>query len=189
MKITKTFYAKDRKEWRAWLSKNYNTEKEIWLIYFNKKSGRPRVSYNDAVEEALCYGWIDSILKNINDLSYAQRFSPRRKNSQLSEANKERIRKLIKNRKMTKHGLFAVSKLFDKKKEMNKKLNISSDILNALKSNKKAWQNFQKFDDSYKRVRIGYIESRRGNGKEQFLSSLNNFIKMTEKNKKFGFMR
>ena len=75
MNVGKTFYARNRREWRAWLAR-HKTAPEIWLIYYKKHSGKPRVSYNDAVDEALCYGWIDSILKPIDADCYAQRFSP-----------------------------------------------------------------------------------------------------------------
>lgn len=61
MKITESFYAPSRKEWRAWLKKHHKTKKEVWLIYYKKESGKPRVPYNDAVEEALCFGWIDAV--------------------------------------------------------------------------------------------------------------------------------
>ena len=92
-----------------WLSyrptKNHSKESEIWLIYYRKSSGKPRISYNDAVEEALCFGWIDSTAKPVDDVSWAQRFTPRRKNSKLSELNKERVRQMIKAKKMTKFGL------------------------------------------------------------------------------------
>src|SRR4030043_411843 len=108
MEITETLYVTDRREWRSWLAKNHRAAKEIWLIYYNKKSGKPRIPYNDAVEEALCYGWIDSIIKKYDVERAAQRFSPRRKNSPLSEMNKERIRKLIQSNKMTPAGLESI---------------------------------------------------------------------------------
>src|SRR5262245_58148241 len=73
MRVGKTVYAKNRKQWRSWLAKHHGNAREIWLIYYKKSSGKPRIPYNDAVEEALCYGWIDSILKPIDDQQYAQR--------------------------------------------------------------------------------------------------------------------
>ena len=79
MQITKTLYVIERYEWRAWLAKHHDTEKDIWLIYYKKQSGEPRIPYNDAVEEALCFGWIDSTVKGIDENKYAQRFSPRKK--------------------------------------------------------------------------------------------------------------
>jgi uncharacterized protein YdeI (YjbR/CyaY-like superfamily) len=107
MKITKTLYITNRRDWRKWLTKNSKKEKEVWLIYYRKKSGKPRISYDDAVLEALCYGWIDSTIKGIDNQRYAQRFSPRRTKSSFSQMNKERVLQLIKEKKMTKAG-FAV---------------------------------------------------------------------------------
>src|SRR3989442_11748515 len=78
MEIGTTLYVKDRRQWRAWLARHHKTAPEIWLIYYKKHSGRPRIPYSDAVEEALCYGWIDSITKPVDEDRWAQRFSPRR---------------------------------------------------------------------------------------------------------------
>ena len=96
MNVGKTLYVTDRQKWRAWLAENYDKEKEIWLIYPKKASGKPRILYNDAVEEALCFGWIDSTAKRIDENSYAQRFSPRNPKSTYSESNKQRLRELVK---------------------------------------------------------------------------------------------
>lgn len=191
MQITKTLYVKNRKEWREWLAKNYDKEKEIWLIYPKKSSGKEKIPYKDCVEEALCYGWIDSILKTIDEHTYCQRFSPRKPNSQLSELNKENIRRLIKAKKMTLAGLKAVEKQFnyEKDKVESKTLIIAPDILKAIKSNKEAWKNFQKFSIGYKRVRISYIESYRNYDKSLFDKKLAYFVKMTSKNKNYGVLR
>ena len=89
-------YVTDRTAWRKWFTENYNKEKEVWLIYPKKASGKPRIPYNDAVEEALCFGWIDSQAKSIDENSYAQRFSPRRPKSKYSQPNKERLRELVR---------------------------------------------------------------------------------------------
>lgn len=187
MKIGKKLYVTNGKDWRSWLRKNNNKEKEIWLVYYRKHTSKPRIDYNDAVEEALCYGWIDSTAKKIDDEKFAQRFTPRRPSSPVSEMNKERIRRLIKQKRMTAIGLKAVSKFFDKNKE--EKFTIAPDILRELKANKNAWKNFQSFSESYKRVRIGYIEHVRNRDKKMFESRLNNFIKKTAKNIKFGMVR
>jgi len=189
MNLGKTLYITNRKQWRSWLTKNHSKTKEIWLIYYKKSSSKPRIPYNDAVEEALCYGWIDSILKSIDEEKFAQRFTPRKPTSTLSEMNKERIRRLIKKKKMTNFGLKAVSKMFDKSKDKNEKLTIAFDILQPLKANKQAWKNFQKFSEGYQKVRIGFIESRRRHSDEMFQKSLNYFIKMTANNKKFGMVK
>ena len=187
MEISKILYVTKKEEWRNWLKENYNKEKEIWLVYYKKDSKKPRISYNDAVNEALCYGWIDSTIKNIDQEKFAQRFTPRRPNSKLSEMNKERIRRLIKEKTMTSIGLKAVSHVFDKDEEKN--FVIAPDILKEIKKNEQAWENFQKFSEGYKRVRIGYIESQGKHSDDAFKKSLKNFIKNTEKNKKFGQVR
>lgn len=112
MNIGTTLYITTRQEWRAWLKKHHKTEKDIWLMYYKKASGKPRIPYDDAVEEALCYGWIDSIEKSIDSERFVQRFSPRKPGSNLSPSNKERIIRLIKQKKMTQAGLKAVSHAF-----------------------------------------------------------------------------
>src|SRR5512134_2175288 len=102
MKITNTLQVTDRKAWRAWLRKHYKTEKDIWVVYYRKATGKPRIEYNDAVEEALCFGWVDSTQKTIDEKRTAQRFSPRKPKSPYSPANKERLRKLVRQRRVIK---------------------------------------------------------------------------------------
>jgi len=179
MEITKTFYAKNRKEWRQWLRKNYKTEKDIWLIYYNKESGKPRIPYNDAVEEALCFGWIDSTAKKIDKERFAQRFSPRNPKSTYSQANKERLKKLLEQKKVIATVRRAVEHF------SSQSFKIPTDILKEIKKNKDAWKNFQKFSDSYIRIRIAYLDGSRRKP-EEFKKRLNYFIKMTAANKLFG---
>ncbi|MEM9685800.1 MAG: hypothetical protein AAF934_02640, partial [Bacteroidota bacterium] len=97
MKQIKTKYFKDRKEWRTWLEANFATEDDIWLEYPLKKTGKERIQYNDAVEEALCFGWIDSTVKSLNEETTIQRFCQRRKKSNFSQPNKERLKWLLEN--------------------------------------------------------------------------------------------
>jgi uncharacterized protein YdeI (YjbR/CyaY-like superfamily) len=175
-----TFYAATRAEWRKWLKKNYRTEKEIWLVYYKKTSGKPRVEYNDAVEEALCFGWIDSTVKKIDEERFAQRFSRRNPKTGYSQANKERLGRLITEGKVTKEVLTTLNDISSEQFE------IPRDILEAIKVHKEAWKNFQKFSETYKRIRIAFIDGAR-NRPEEFQKRLNYFIKMTEKNKQFGF--
>ena len=188
MKIGKTLYVVDRNGWRAWLAKNHSKETEIWLIYYKKASGKPRIPYNDAVEEALCFGWIDSIVKKIDEEKFAQRFSPRRPGSGLSQANKERIRKLIIEKRMKKAGLAAVSHAYDPGLDHDG-FTVPEDILKVIRKNPDAWKHFQNLPGSYMRIRIAYIEGRRRHGEEAFRKSLENFIRMTAKNKRFGFVK
>ena len=185
----KILYVTNRKEWRSWLSKNHKKLDEIWLVYYKKNSGKTRIPYNDAVEEALCYGWIDSTVKGIDQESFAQRFTPRKSKSKLSQMNKERVREMIARKKMTKAGLKAIEHVFDPDKDMDEELIIPPDILKALKSDKEVWKNFQNFPEKYKRIRIGYIEHVRIRSEEEFKKRLNHFIKMTAKNKRFGYVK
>jgi uncharacterized protein YdeI (YjbR/CyaY-like superfamily) len=180
MDITKTFYAARRAEWRKWLKKNYKTEKEIWLVYYKKTSGKPRIEYNDAVEEALCFGWIDSTVRKIDEERFAQRFSRRNPKSGYSQANKERLERLIAEGKVMKEVLALTGDISAGQFEIPK------DILKAIKADKEAWRNFQNFSETYKRIRIAFIDGARNRPKE-FQKRLNYFIKLTEKGKQFGF--
>lgn len=179
MQITKTLYVTNRSEWRKWLSDYHATEREIWLVYYRKASGKPRIAYNDAVEEAICFGWIDSTEKTIDHERSAQKFSPRKPNSKWSELNKERARRMIESGIMTEAGL---AKLGDLSVDT---FQIATDIIEALKANKETWENFQQFPDYYKRIRIGYIEEVRKRP-DVFEKRLSYFLKMTAQNKKFG---
>lgn len=188
MNVGTSLYVTNRKQWRSWLSKNHATASEIWLIYYRKESGKPRISYNDAVEEALCYGWIDSIAKPRDKQSWYQRFSPRKPKSVLSELNKERIRRLIKAKKMTRCGLNSIRQHLVKKTSAPKKFVLPTDILAVLKSDPIVWKNFRKFPVSYKRIRVGWIEGARQRPAE-FRKRLKYFLLMTSKNKQFGMVR
>jgi uncharacterized protein YdeI (YjbR/CyaY-like superfamily) len=190
MEIGTTLYVKHRRQWRAWLARHHTTAPEIWLIYYKKHSGRPRIPYNDAVEEALCYGWIDSITKPVDEDRWAQRFSPRRPTSRLSDMNRERVRRLIAARRMTKAGLERIAHVFDRKQETRRRLNwqIPADILRALKRDRTTWRHFQRFPESYKRIRIGWIAAARPRP-EIFRQRLRHFLKMTARNKRFGMVQ
>jgi uncharacterized protein YdeI (YjbR/CyaY-like superfamily) len=178
--IGKTLYVTDRQTWRGWLADNYDKEKEIWLIYPKKASGKPRILYNDAVEEALCFGWIDSTAKRIDENSYAQRFTPRNPKTPYSEPNKQRLRSLVKQGKVIPSVLATLGEI------LTEDFSVPSDILEALQSDKAAWDNFQKFSPQYQRIRVAYIEGARKRPAE-FKKRLNNFVKMTAKNKQIGF--
>ena len=190
MKVGKTLYAKNRKEWRAWLARHRRTAPEIWLIYYKKDSGKPRIPYNDAVEEALCYGWIDSILKPIDADRYTQRFSPRRPTSRLSDLNRERVRRLIAAGRMTAAGLESIKHVFDHRRETGKELpwDAPADILKRLKQDPATWRTFRRFPESYKRIRIGWIAAARQRP-EVFEQRLRYFLKMTAQGKRFGMVQ
>lgn len=179
MEVTETLYVKTRNEWRTWLKKNYKTKKEIWLVFYNKASGKTRISYEDAVEEALCFGWIDSILKKTEQHSHVQRFTPRNPKSAYSQLNKERLKRLLRKQKVIASVYKTLGDL------ENEKFSFPIDIIDEIKMNKESWKNFQKFSETYKRIRIAFIDGGRRRP-EVFKQRLDYFIKMTEKNKQYG---
>ena len=183
MVIDKTLYVTTRREWRAWLRKNYKKEKGIWLIYYKKDSGKPRIPYNDAVEEAICFGWIDSTLKKMDDERFAQRFSRRNPKSPYSQANIERLKEMIKKGRVAKDVLATLGALAEEKEDQ---FIVPPDILKAIKADKAAWKHFQTFSPTYIRIRVAYIDHSRSHP-DFFKTRLNYFLKMTAKGKQFGF--
>lgn len=105
MEIGETIYVTSAEEFRKWLDQNHMHKKEIWLIRYKKATKKPSIDYVEAVEEAICFGWIDGLEKGIDSERYALRFSPRRPKSNWTETNKERARKLIAAGRMTEAGL------------------------------------------------------------------------------------
>ena len=179
MQITKTLYIKTRSEWRSWLKKNYRREKEIWLVFQNKSSDKKGITYEEAVEEALCFGWIDSIVKKTEKDSRVQRFTPRNPKSSYSQLNKERLKRLLRQKKVIATVRKALGDL------ENKKFIYPKYILSEIKKNKKAWKNFQKFSEAYKRILIAFIHDARIRP-DIFKVRLNYFIKMSAQNKQYG---
>jgi len=105
MKMTDELCVTNRDDWREWLKRNHNTKNEIWLIYSKKNTSKPSIPYDDSVEEAICFGWIDNIIKRIDDEKFARKFTPRKGKSRWSDINKKRARKMMREGKMTDVGL------------------------------------------------------------------------------------
>src|SRR5688572_16132455 len=159
----KVFYAKNRKAFRTWLEKNHDKEKNVWLILHNKTSASKSISYVEAVEEALCFGWIDSKANKRDGESRYQYFAKRKPNGVWSGINKERIEKLITQGLMTKAGL-AVIEQAKKNGSWNAhdkidKIEIPKDLADALAKNKKASDNFKTFAPSSKKIILNWIYS------------------------------
>ena len=172
--------ANDRATWRRWLAANYEIKDEIWLHYHRVHSGRPRVAYNDAVEEALCFGWIDSIVKSIDDETFAQRFTPRRARSKYSQTNKERLRRLIDQCQVMPEVAKQVADVLDEP------FVVPPDIESALRVDRAVWQNFTAYSEAYQRIRIGYVDSAR-NRQDEFDKRLANLLRKTAADSQFGF--
>lgn len=177
MEISQIYKPTNRISWRSWLEINNRSINEIWLIY-DDRPGKATITYLDAVEEAICFGWIDGIEKRISSDERAQRFSPRKKRSNWTELNKERARRLIRLGLMTPAGKEMLP-------DLELQISIAEDIVTALKTQAGAWENYLAFPELYQRVRIGYIEEMRKNQIE-FERRLNNFVKRTSANQMFG---
>ena len=159
----KTFYAKSGDEWRDWLKRNHSLEREVWLVYYRKGTGKPSIDYDESVDWALCFGWIDSVIKKIDDEKYARKFTPRKADSIWSKSNTGRVKKLTKEGKMTEYGLALFSERNNRisfaEKFKAEKLPFPPEFFEAIKKNKEAWQNFQKFSPSHKRQYQMWITS------------------------------
>lgn len=171
---------KNREELRLWLENNYEIQKECWVIV---KRGKPQNDdtfwYIDAVEEALCFGWIDSTVKKLDTGITIQRLSPRKKGSIWSELNKERCRRMEKLGKMTQAGKKVLPDMSEKG------FNIDIDILEALKKDEIVWANFHKFPSLYQRVRIDTIQIKKKNP-QLFQKRLEKLIENTKKGIMYG---
>ncbi|MDP2836211.1 MAG: YdeI/OmpD-associated family protein [Methanobacteriaceae archaeon] len=180
------YYPATRQEWRQWLKDKHETSPGIWIIYYKKGSQKPRVSYDDAVEEALSFGWIDSTAHALDEERYMQLFTPRKPNSTWSRLNKQRVEKLIKIGTMTPSGL---EKIEIAKK--NGSWSIMDDVENLIvpddleiefKKNKEARTNYNNFSNSVKKQVLWLIISaKRPDTRKRRIKKV---IKALEKNEK-----
>lgn len=189
--ILKSKYFKNWKKWRTWLSKNHSSEKEIWVIYYKKHTKKPTISYHEAVEHALCYGWIDSTVKRLDDERYRQKFTPRNKKSVWSDLNRKRVEKLILEKKMTKFGLEKINAAKDngmwyKKYKVYKVNTIPTEFKSELKLNKLAKNNFDKMPKSQKNHFINWISAAKK--EETRIRRSKKAIKLLKKNLKLGMI-
>ena len=162
MNISETLYVTNRRDWRKWLEKNHKEKKEIWLTYYKKHTKKPTIPYDDAVEEALCFGWIDSTVKRIDDEKYVQRYTPRKLNSIWSQKNIARVKKMIKEEKMTNFGLKKYDHGMKNNLQVppdNKNLIIPKDFLTSIKKEPTAYKNFSNIAKSYKKMYIHWINN------------------------------
>ncbi len=153
-------YFKNRDSWRAWLAKNHGDCREIWLVFFKKHTGKKSISYDDAVEEALCFGWIDSLIKRLDDDRYLRKFTPRTDTGKWSAANLARIRKLTDAGRMTDAGLAKVPPdAQPQPAAASRSLEVPQFLADALAIHPVAKQNFELLAPSYQRHYIGWLSS------------------------------
>jgi uncharacterized protein YdeI (YjbR/CyaY-like superfamily) len=189
--MNKEILFKNRNEWRLWLRKNHNKEMIVWLIYYKKHVNKKSVVQPEAVEEALCYGWIDSIVKRIDEERYIQKFTPRNEKSIWSDVNKKRVEKLINKGKMTEPGMEKI-RIAKKNGSWNKIQNftniekIPNELKIVLSKNKIALSNFDQLASSHKKQYIYWIGTAKKEETRKRRSE--KAVQLLVKNKKLGMV-
>jgi len=185
MDITEVFYPTVRAEWRAWLEEHHATRTEaIWLRRFRKPTGIPCITYDELVEECLCFGWIDGVVKKYDADSNVQRILPRRrKKTFLSELNRQRVWELEKKGLMTPAGYAALG---DQVGSPEDPFEIPEWIEVQLREDPLVWKNFLVFPYLYRRLKVGWIMETGDSRREEAQKRLNFLIKNTRKGKMYG---
>lgn len=184
IEITEIFYPKVRQEWRRWLEENHQSKTEIWLRRFKKATGEPCITYDEMVEECLCLGWIDGVIKKLDEESNVQRITPRRKKKTfLSELNRQRVWKMQHLGLMTEAGIPPIA---DQIGSPDDPFEVPDWMITQLKEDPEVWENYQKFDRFYQRLKAGWITECLPYRKEESQKRLNFFIKNTKKGKQYG---
>jgi len=159
----KTIECKTRADWRSWLAENHGRVKEVWLVYYKKRTGLPSITYGDSLDEALCFGWVDSLIKRIDDAKYVRKFTPRKDDSKWSVVNKQRVEQLIQEGLMTEHGLIKVeaakrSGSWDHPVQKPKlDFEMPTEFATALQENPPAEETFNQLAPTYQKQYIGWI--------------------------------
>ena len=171
-----TFYTSKRNEWRKYLAEHYKTSNEIWLVFPLKESSEEILSYNDAVEEALCFGWIDSTVRPVDKLHIARRFTPRKKGSSYSQPNIERLIWLNERGMLLPEVRESVLPI------ISEPFVFPDDIIEALKADETVWNNYVRFSEPYRRIRVAYVNAARKRP-EEYEKRLRSFIEKTRADK------
>lgn len=174
--MKETFYTSERSQWRKWLSENFETKDEVWFVFPTKASGEDSVSYNDAVEEALCFGWIDGRAGTLDEKHGIRRFTPRRKGSGYSRPNIERLIWL------EEQGMIHPKVREEVLPIIKEPYVFPQDIIDEIKRDSVVFENYSKFSPSYQRIRVAYIDAARKRP-EEFRKRLESFISKTRENK------
>jgi len=181
----------NREDWRGWLKENCDKESYVWLLLYKKKFRKKGMTLEDAVEEAMCFGWIDGRLKRVDAERFLLRFSPRKARSVWSRINKERAERLMKSGKMTDAGLVKIQEakkngLWENAYTNKTKETIPADLKEALMKEKKAWENFQRFANSYRNMYIGWVNNAKT--AETRMKRIKKIVEQSLLNKKLVFL-
>ncbi len=180
----KAFDARNCERWREWLAKHHQSESEVWLVFHKRQTGRPSIAYDDAVDEALCFGWIDSLIKRIDYNRYARKFTPRKPDSRWSSANRKRYAQLKASGRLMPAGekRSPTDRSYDAPKLGPSK--VPPYIQQALRSRPAAWKCFESLAPSYRRLYIAWINSAKK--EETRMKRLQEAISLLSAGKKLG---
>lgn len=175
---------RSRQTWRKWLEKHHASESEVWLVFHKRRTGVTSIRYDDAVEEAICFGWIDSIVSRLDDLRYARKFTPRRADSKWSTINRRRYADLKARGLLAAAGLERAPTGRSGDAPRPPASEVPPYIEERLKTNRRAWSFFEQLAPSYRRAYIGWIDSaKREETKERRLREA---VKLLAAGKKLG---
>jgi uncharacterized protein YdeI (YjbR/CyaY-like superfamily) len=154
----------DRESWRAWLQENHAVEKEVWLVIAKKHATTQSITYEEAVDEALCFGWIDGLMRSVDIQTFTLRFSPRQPRSIWSASNKQRVERLIEQGRMTEAGLEKIRQAkengeWDKAAEREDTSVLPPDLEEALQRDGRIWLKWESLAPSLKKQYIYWITS------------------------------
>ncbi len=180
----KTVEVQSRAEWRVWLEKHHDSTPEIWLVFPKKATGVVTLSYDDALEEALCFGWIDSLIRRLDDARYARKFTPRKPESKWSTINRRRYAKLKARGLLEQPGLDRPPTEWSGDAPNPTPPGMPGYIKQGLAANPKAQQHFDQLAPSYRGAYLGWIDSAKRDKTKQ--KRLQEALAMLAKGKKLG---
>lgn len=173
-----------REKWRRWLEEHHATEENVWLVHYKKHTGKPILAYNDAVEEAICFGWIDGLVRKLDENQYAQKYTPRNPKSNWSDLNKKRAQKMIEQGLMKDIGLQKLGNALNEPSQKPISSIVPKDMKDALKADKIAWENFSAFAPSYRKYYIAWVvDAKRENTRKRRIEVV---VERSRENKKPG---
>jgi uncharacterized protein YdeI (YjbR/CyaY-like superfamily) len=180
----KTLDAQTLADWRRWLAAHHHAEAEVWLVFHKKATGRPTLTYEDAVREALCFGWVDSLIKRLDEERYARKFTPRKEDSRWSTANRVRYAELEAEGRLMPAGVSRPPTM--RSGDAPRPVGVPAYMQKALGANRAARENFEKLAPSHRRQYVAWIDSAKR--EETKLRRLEQALRMLEAGKKPGLI-
>ena len=157
----KTFLAETPDQWRKWLVEHHDSKSEVWLVFYKVHTARRSIAYSDAIDEALCFGWVDSLVKRLDDSRYALNFTPRKENSRWSTINRKRYAALKANGRLHPAGInrAPTDRSYGPRPRFQMPATLPRYIQAALRKQPAAWRHFKGLAPSHQRRYIGWIET------------------------------